>query len=53
MTIEEIREKLLQGGNIRHVARKIGVHFNTLYAICNGGGTTYKTLKKLEVYFNG
>ena len=51
--VEEIRERLADC-NIQAVARKIGVHPQTLYAIKDAGKyPNYKTYKKLVEHFEG
>lgn len=53
MTLDEIREKL-QDRNLRTVAEKIGVHYNTIYKILNGDvNVRYSTILKLSEYLKG
>lgn len=53
MMLDEIIEKL-KDKNIRKVARKSGIHYNTLYNFINKRNSpNVKTLLKLEAYLNG
>lgn len=53
MDLKEIIEKL-KDRNLRAVALKIGVHYNTLYKIVNGESQpNYSTLVKLQNYLEG
>ena len=53
LTIEVIREKIKAEG-IRPLARKLNLHWNTLWKVSNGkADPSYKVLVKLSEYFNG
>lgn len=50
LSIEQIQEKL-KDRNLIKVAEKIGIHFNTLYAIAKGkANPKYSTLVKINDY---
>lgn len=53
MMLDEIREKL-QDRNLKVIAEKIGVHYNTIYKIASGDTTVkYSTILKLSEYLKG
>jgi len=53
MKLNDIIEKL-KDRNLKIVAEKIGIHYNTLYKIANGENKpSYSTLLKLQEYLNG
>lgn len=52
LTIEQIRERL-KDRQLNAVAKKTGLHSNTVYKIANGAGANYETIKKLSDYLTG
>lgn len=53
MDLKQIIEKL-KDRNLKAVALKIGVHYNTLYKIVSGESQpNYSTLVKLQNYLEG
>jgi predicted transcriptional regulator len=52
LTLEQIKQKL-EDANLKRVAEKAGVHYNSLYGLMRGRNPSYDTVKKLSDYLEG